>query len=92
MFRPSKWADDSEESEESDSSRVYAKVLENYDSGAGSAMTRGTLWGAYNAITEYVSHQRNREGTADAQAFADLQWGAGARLANRALAGSLELA
>lgn len=90
VFRPSKWADD-ESDEVSDSSRVYARVLENYGSGAGASMARGTMWGAYNAITEYVSHQRNREGTAEAQAFADLQWGAGARLANRALAGALEL-
>lgn len=32
------------------------KVKELYETGAGAEMTRGTAWGAYNAITEYVDH------------------------------------
>ncbi len=87
----SKWADTEDEvSEESTGGRVYAKVLENYESGAGSDMTRGTAWGAFNAVTEYLTHQRGR-GT-DQSRFADLQWGAGANLNRRALDGAMSLA
>lgn len=34
------------------------KVEELYEVGAGAELTRGTLWGAYNAVTEYVDHYR----------------------------------
>lgn len=88
----SKWADtsDDEDSLESAGGRVYARVQHNFEAGAGAEYHRGTLWGAFNAVTEYVSHERGKQ-SGDAR-FADLQWGAGAGLAKRALQGALQMA
>lgn len=43
---------------------VRSKVKELYETGQGAEMTRGSLWGAYNAITEYVDHVKfvNKDG------------------------------
>ena len=87
----SQWADDEETSETSRESKVYTKVLENFESGQGSQYHRGTLWGAYNAITEYTSHQRSRSDDPN-KAFVDLQWGNGAIINKRAFDRALELA
>ena len=35
---------------------VRLKIKELYETGQGADMTRGSLWGAYNAVTEYVDH------------------------------------
>lgn len=32
------------------------KVMDLHESGAGSEMARGTVWGAYNAVTEFTDH------------------------------------
>lgn len=37
---------------------VREKLFELYDNGIGSDMSRGTVWGLYNAITEYVDHEK----------------------------------
>ncbi len=42
--------------------KIHDTVLELAESGEGAEMTRGTLWGAYNAVTEYVDHYRNTKG------------------------------
>ncbi len=63
--------------------RVYAKILENFQAGKGANLRAGTAWGAYNAVTEFLTHQRGRG--SDAAKFADLQWGQGALLSRRAL-------
>lgn len=85
----SKWAETEEDEEEQVSSRVYNRVLENFQGGQGAEFHRGTVWGAFNAATEYLTHQRGR-GTAEAR-FADLAWGNGANLSKRALEGALKL-
>jgi hypothetical protein len=38
---------------------IRSKILELNETGAGSDMARGSLWGAYNAITEYTDHCQN---------------------------------
>lgn len=38
--------------------RAILQCLELHESGMGSEMTRGTLWGAVNAVTEWTSHHR----------------------------------
>lgn len=87
----SKWADtEEEEASNASGSKLYAKVLENFEAGAGAQFHRGTLWGAYNAVTEYTSHQRSRSEDPNA-AFADNQWGAGALINKRAFDRALEL-
>jgi phage/plasmid-like protein (TIGR03299 family) len=88
----SKWADTSDDDEVSErgGERIYAKVLENFQAGQGAEFHRGSAWGAFNAVTEYLTHQRGR-GT-DEQTFQDLQWGNGAIIAKRAWERALELA
>lgn len=87
----SKWADtDDDEQTESAGGRVYNRILENFESGQGADLSRGTYWGAFNAVTEYLTHQRGR-GTSEAR-FTDLQWGAGAGLNTRAMDGAMQLA
>lgn len=39
-------------------SKIHEKVVELSETGAGADSSRGTLWGAYNAVTEYVDHWR----------------------------------
>lgn len=39
--------------------RAMDKLLDLYETGKGADMARGTLWGAYNAVTEYVDHHSN---------------------------------
>ena len=42
---------------------------------------RGTLWAAYNGVTEWVDHERGRDGTRLAAAW----YGEGRRIKQRAL-------
>ena len=37
---------------------IHEKIIKLSEVGVGSELTRGTLWGAYNAVTEYVDHFR----------------------------------
>lgn len=68
--------------------RVYQSVLEFAESGKGTDIpgVRGTMWGAYNAITEYISHGRGR--IADNR-LNDQLFGGGATQAARALDAAL---
>ena len=36
--------------------KIRARVLKLHDSGRGADLARGTLWGAFNSITEYADH------------------------------------
>lgn len=58
------------------------KVVELFESGRGADMTRGTLWGAFNAVTEHVTHHRgvNQDSRQNANWF-----GYGPQLMQRAL-------
>jgi phage/plasmid-like protein (TIGR03299 family) len=48
---------DNEEAESSTrTENIRRTILDLHESGAGAEMTRGTLWGAYNALTEYTDH------------------------------------
>lgn len=38
--------------------RCYDPIAKNFESGVGSDIAGKTLWGAYNAVTEWTSHQR----------------------------------
>lgn len=35
---------------------IRSKILDLHESGAGASMSRGTLWGAYNAVSEFTDH------------------------------------
>lgn len=68
--------------DEKASKQTVGKVAKLFESGRGSELSRGTMWGAYNAVTEFVTHERGR--TQDSRL--DAQWfGEGAAVTKRAL-------
>ncbi len=68
-------------------SRVLPKVRELWEGGRGAKP--GTWWAAYNAVTEYLSHER---GDDDARRFEALHFGEGRRLNARAISFALAFA
>jgi phage/plasmid-like protein (TIGR03299 family) len=68
--------------------RAVTRICELHDTGRGSDIkgTRGTLWGAYNAVTEYVDHDR----TSDSLAY--MATGRGAEIKQRAFSMAVEMA
>lgn len=72
-------------------SRVYPKIAELFETGRGNSAegVRGTLWAGYNAITEYLVHERGK----DAAARLESAWfGQGHAQNARALKVGVELA
>lgn len=66
-------------------SSVFNAVERLFESGRGTEVSgvKGTYWGAYNALTEYVAHERGR---GDASDRLDSAWfGGGAAITKRAL-------
>lgn len=39
---------------------VKAKIVNLFETGKGSDLARGTVWGAYNAVTEYLGYEAGR--------------------------------
>ena len=76
--------------EESDKSRMHDTIAQLFESGRGNALpgVRGTLWAAYNAVTEYVSHERGRSDETRLNAL----FNDGAQLNQRALDVALAMA
>lgn len=71
--------------------KVYGKIVELFETGRGNALpgVKGTLWGAYNAINEYLVHERGK----DAEKRLDSAWfGEGAAQNAKALKVGVELA
>lgn len=68
-------------------SRVLGKIRDLYESGRGARP--GTWWTAYNAVTEYLTHERGR--SAEGR-FAALHFGEGRKLGARALSLALHFA
>jgi phage/plasmid-like protein (TIGR03299 family) len=73
------------------SKNILAAVLERVDSGFGADLpsARGTWWGAYNGLTEYLSYSRGR--SADNR-LDSLWFGEGANLNRDALAAAVQFA
>lgn len=72
--------------------RNLQKPLDNFSgAGAGSDMpgVRGTMWGAYNAVTEYITHQAGRSPDTRVESG---WFGQNARITDRALTVALEFA
>ena len=36
--------------------KIRDTILDLHEAGAGADLSRGTVWGAYNAVTEYADH------------------------------------
>jgi phage/plasmid-like protein (TIGR03299 family) len=51
------------ESEEKSYDKLTAKIMPLFENGRGNDMqgVRGTMWGLYNGVTEYLTHERGRE-------------------------------
>lgn len=84
-------SDDGEDAEEiaegGAGSRVLGKVRELWEAGRGARP--GTWWTAYNAVTEYLTHERGR--SAEGR-FSALHFGEGRKLGARALTLALHFA
>lgn len=63
--------------------RTATEILSVVNTQPGADMTRGTLWGVYNAVTFHVDHIRGRSTDASVESAI---WGEGDRLKNSALA------
>jgi hypothetical protein len=73
------------------SAATEAAVLERFDSGFGANLpsARGTWWGAFNAVAEYLAYGRGRS---DDSRLDALWFGESARLNRDALATAVQLA
>jgi phage/plasmid-like protein (TIGR03299 family) len=69
---------------------IRSKILDLHDSGVGSTMSRGTVWGAYNAVTEFTDHVYTT--TEVNKKLASIWFGSGAQMKNKAFSLALELA
>jgi hypothetical protein len=49
--------DSEEEEENAKADEIRKTFLELYESGQGADLSRGTLWGAFNCVTEYTDHK-----------------------------------
>ncbi len=63
--------------------KVHDTTLELAESGEGAEMARGTLWGAYNAVTEYVDHYRGTR-VDETQRLKSIWFGSGERIKKNA--------
>ncbi len=70
--------------------KVHDTVFELAESGEGAEMTRGTLWGAYNAVTEYVDHYRNAKGD-ETQRLKSMWFGSGERIKKNAFRSAVNM-
>lgn len=79
--------------------QAFEKVLESWEFGPGADIdgVKGTVWGAYNAVTDWIDHGRGskRKGETDAQAHnrrLDQSWfGSGSRLRQKAFDAAMEM-
>lgn len=84
VFAPGKDPEDKETAK-----TLVKKVTPLFEAGTGSEFARGTMWNAFNAVTEFVTHVRGRS----ADARVDSQWfGPGAGTLDHALTTALQLA
>ena len=63
--------------------KIQEKVMELAETGKGSEMSKGTLWGVYNAVTEYVDHCR-LSNAKDNTRLTSMWFGSGERLKKQA--------
>lgn len=61
------------------------RLIELFEAGRGAQFSRGTLWGAFNAVTEFATHERGRKETDNAHRFETNLFGQGSVLLGRAL-------
>jgi phage/plasmid-like protein (TIGR03299 family) len=62
---------------------ISEKVLELVETGVGNEQAKGTLWGAYNSVTEYVDHYRQSNANEPAR-LKSMWFGSGAMIKKQA--------
>ena len=79
------WPDDAEKPP-----RALSSIIQLFAEGRGqdNKLVRGTYWAAYNGVTQWVDHERGRDGTRLQSAW----YGEGNRLKRRALSVATEMA
>ena len=70
--------------------KVHDTVFELVESGEGVELSKGTLWGAYNAVTEYVDHYRNPKGD-ETQRLKSMWFGSGERIKKTAFMAAIAM-
>lgn len=80
-----------EEKVEPVAERIHTKVSELFEVGRGAELrgVRGTWWGAYNAVNEFLAHERGND---DARRLGSLCFGNAAVLNQRALNVAVKMA
>lgn len=58
---------------------IRSEILRLHEAGAGAEFSRGTLWGAYNAVTEYVDHVYSGKSN-DSQRLNTIWFGSGEQM------------
>lgn len=69
--------------------RLMGKIIPLFDAGRGADLSRGTMWGAYNSVTELLNWERGR--SADVR-LENLWFGQAAKLGQRAYDVAVEFA
>jgi phage/plasmid-like protein (TIGR03299 family) len=80
-----------EEKVEPVAERIHTKVTELFEAGRGAYVpgVRGTWWGAYNAVNEFLAHERGKD---EGRRLDSLWFGQGAALNQRALDAAVRMA
>jgi phage/plasmid-like protein (TIGR03299 family) len=73
------------------SENIKNKIEELYFTGIGSEMSGTSLWGAYNAVTEYVDHHRIDWNKRPDKYLASITYGTGAEIKTKAYQKAIEL-
>ena len=63
---------------------IREAILDLHESGQGAELSRGTLWGAYNAVTEFSDHVQHSRDTS--KQLKSIWFGGGEKLKLRAFA------
>jgi phage/plasmid-like protein (TIGR03299 family) len=63
----------------SHAAKIQEKVIELAETGAGAELTKGTLWGTYNAVMEFVDHCRPANAD-EASRLKSIWFGSGERI------------
>jgi phage/plasmid-like protein (TIGR03299 family) len=69
---------------------IHEKILELSEIGVGAELSKGTLWGAYNAVTEYVDHYR-LQSKSDSMRLKSMWYGSGDLIKKRSFNFAVEM-
>jgi phage/plasmid-like protein (TIGR03299 family) len=78
---------------EENTSRILNKIQPLFEHGKGNDLpgVAGTMWAAYNAVTEYIQYERGHSTTTEANRFDSTLFGTGQTLNKKALETAVDL-